>query len=110
VVTKFNQNDHTVWDNEREGYLESRSKFVPVVEIPRPAKKQAAHEGWVSLRTEERVGSLLAAGGTVWLVYVATVDFNHMWQMSIMPPGPVEVCALGILLWLHAKWRRSIKN
>jgi hypothetical protein len=29
--------------------------------------------------------------------------------MQIMPPGPVEVCALGILAWLHAKWRRATR-
>jgi hypothetical protein len=43
------------------------------------------------------------------LVYVATTEFNHLWQMGIMPPRPIEVCAVGILMWLHAKWRRFIK-
>jgi len=108
-VGKSDHNDYIDWDARREGYVDTRSKFVPVVEIPRKPKKKSGRGNLLSVRVEERLGSLLTAGGTAWLVYVATLDFNRMWQMRIMPPGPVEVCALGILLWLHAKWRRSIK-
>ena len=105
---KSNHHDYIDWDARREGYVHNRSKFIPVVDIPKTPKK-SGQGSLLSVRAEERLGSLLAAGGTAWLVYVATVDFNHMWQMRIMPPGPVEVCAVGILMWLHAKWRRSIK-
>jgi len=34
---------------------------------------------------------------------------SSLWDFSITQPGPLEVCALGIMVWLHAKWRRSIK-
>jgi len=110
-VTKYNQNDDIGWDSRREGYLQSSNKFVPVVAIPKAAKKkQSPSEGTlVSVRTEERLGSLLAASGTAWLVYAATTDLAHIWQMRVMQVGPVEVCVLGILLWIHGKWRRSIK-
>lgn len=106
---RTDDHDYIDWDARREGYIDTRSKYIPVVEIPKSARKKAAHGGVLSVRGEESIGALLAAGGTAWLVYVATVDFNHMWQMPIMPPGPIEICALGILLWLHAKWRRSMK-
>lgn len=109
TVAKPHQNGYIDWDNGREGYIDSRSKYVPVVEVPKPSKKPKGDGNLLGVRGEERLGSLLAAGGTAWLVYVATTDFNNMWQMRIMPPGPIEVCAIGILLWLHAKWRRSIK-
>jgi hypothetical protein len=109
AVANSNQDGFIDFDDRREGYTQSRSKFIPVVAIPKASKKQAG-QGFLGFRAEERVGSLLAAAGTVWLVYVATTDFNNMWQMRIMPPGPIEICALGILLWLHAKWRRSIKT
>lgn len=109
-VTKYNQNDYIDWDSRREGYIQSPNKFIPVVAIPKTTKKKQSSEGGLlSGRTEERLGSLLAASGTAWLVYVATTDLAHLWQMRVMQIGPVEVCVLGILLWLHAKWRRSIK-
>jgi hypothetical protein len=108
-VARSDPHDTIDWDARREGYVDHRSRFIPVVDIPKFRKQKAASRGLLSIRAEERLGSLLAAGGTVWLVYVATVDFNHLWQMRIMPAGPVEACAIGILMWLHAKWRRSIK-
>lgn len=109
-MPRSEHNDYIDWDARREGYIDTRSKYIPVVEIPKAQKKKkTGQEGLLSARAEERLGSLLAAAGTAWLVYVATTDFNNMWQMRIMPPGPVEVCAVGILMWLHAKWRRSIK-
>lgn len=109
-MTKPYQGDYIDWDKGREGYVESRSKFVPVVEVPKLGKKPKGGENFLLIRAEESIGSLLAAAGTVWLVYVATTDFTNMWQMRIMPPGPIEICAIGILIWLHAKWRRSVKN
>ena len=27
-----------------------------------------------------------------------------LWKFNILPPGSLEVCAIGILIWLHAKW------
>lgn len=110
-MARSDQNGYGDWDSRREGYIETRSKFVPVVNVPKPTKtKGSGQGGLLSIRTEEQLGSILAAAGTAWLVYVATTDFNNMWQMRIMPPGPIEVCAIGILMWLHAKWRRSMRN
>jgi hypothetical protein len=103
-VPPSNQND---WN--REGYHQSRDKFVPVVAIPKNAPKARGEEHLVSIRLEERFGSLLAAAGTIWMVYVATVDYSNLLHLRIMPPGPLEVCSVGVLAWLHAKWRRSIK-
>ena len=61
-----------------------------------------------SIRGEESLGSLIAAGGIIWSVQEATKGLAELWQLKLLPPGPLEVCALGILIWLHAKWRRSV--
>jgi hypothetical protein len=97
------QSDDIDWESQREGYDNSRARQIPA----RSAKQ--TDSSLLSVRGEERLGSLIAAAGTIWAVYVATHDYDNLWRMQIMPPGPVEVCALGILAWLHAKWRRSTK-
>ncbi len=61
-----------------------------------------------SIRGEESLGSLIAAGGIIWSVQEATKGLAELWQLKLLPPGPLEICALGILIWLHAKWRRSV--
>jgi hypothetical protein len=61
-----------------------------------------------SIRGEESLGSLVAAGGIIWSVQQATKGLAELWQLKLLPPGPLEVCALGVLIWLHAKWRRSV--
>ena len=63
----------------------------------------------VRIQTEERLGSLIAAAGVIWTARVGTQDPVSIWQFTVLPPGPLEVCAIGILVWLHAKWRRSLK-
>ena len=64
----------------------------------------------------ERLGSIMAGGGIAWSVHVATrnMDFNDMmiWQNTfrkiMLQTGPLEVCAIGVIIWLVAKWRRSV--
>ena len=109
TVPKPRQSDYIDWDAGRDGYVNSPAKFVPVVPVAKRPKKAAGHGHFLSIRMEERLASLVAAGGIIWAVYVATTDINNLLRMQIMPPGPVEVCSLGILAWIHAKWRRSMK-
>ena len=107
-MPRSSQNGYVDWNEGREGYIQSQDKFVPVVAVPKTPKKGKNDSGLFSVRGEERLGSLITAGGMIWGVYVATQDFNSLWHLNIMQPGPVEVCLLGILAWLHAKWRRSL--
>jgi hypothetical protein len=110
-VTKPHQSDYVGWDqNEhvREGYIPAPRTPV-YAPVPKPASKPSGQRYLLGIRAEVRVGSLLAGVGAIWATYVATVDYDSLWRMQIMPPGPVEVCALGVLVWLHAKWRRSMK-
>ena len=105
------QNDHIDWNEGRvrEGYADVplRPTYAPVHQPAEPVGKPAGRRERLSIPAEERLGSLIAAAGTAWTTYTATVDYAALWRMQILPPGPVEVCALGILVWLHAKWRRS---
>jgi len=60
----------------------------------------------VSSFWEERIGSMVAGGGIVWAVAAAS-DRLRGFEGILSSSGPMEICALGILVWLHAKWRRS---
>jgi len=60
------------------------------------------------LHWEERVGALGAGIGVIWGVQISTTDprvLDTLWQTG----GPLELCAICTLIWLHAKWRRSTR-
>jgi hypothetical protein len=108
-VSRESQNGFVDWDRGREGYLNVPQKpvYAPVSKSSSGIDKEQASG---IARREERVGSLIAAAGTIWAVYAATQDYTNLFNFQILQPGPIEVCALGILLWLHAKWRRSLRT
>ena len=58
---------------------------------------------------EEQVGPIVAAGGVGWAVYHGTLahDIVQGFTAIYLKSGPLEVCAIGILIWLHGKWRRA---
>lgn len=60
---------------------------------------------------EIRLGSLVAAAGLIWTAKLATANFTGVTALSFtnLPRGPLEVCAIGILIWLHALWRKSVQ-
>ena len=62
---------------------------------------------WRRISTEERFGSLTFWGGVCWAVQIVTKDIANVYRL-LLTPGPLEVCAGGLLVWLHAKWRRSV--
>lgn len=68
--------------------------------------KFASMKCWI----EERAGSLIAAAGIGWAVYHGTY-VAHDWAQGFtavyLKSGPLEICAIGILVWLHGKWRRA---
>jgi hypothetical protein len=105
-VSKYHQNDDPGWDRGREGYLDLPQKPV-YAPVAKPA--QRGREPLISISTEVRLGSLVAAGGIIWGAYVATVHFVGVVSFELVPSGPREVCALGVLIWIHAKWRSATK-
>ena len=60
----------------------------------------------------EWLGSLLAGGGITWATYIATkeVDVNDFvrdgFTRILHETGPMEICAVGILVWILGKWRK----
>jgi hypothetical protein len=84
----------------REDYLSAPPSYAPKMRMGKPASK--AH-----MRSEERLGSLMAGAGIIWAVYLVTHNFAGSWNLDTVIPGPLPLCGIGILIWLHAKWRRS---
>ena len=58
---------------------------------------------------EAQLGSLVAGGGIVWIAVIAAPQLGSASGITF-PTGPMEVCAVGILIWLHAKWRGSVRK
>ena len=66
----------------------------------------------MSPRTEANFGSILASVGVGWAVYYGTYvahDIAQGFTAVYLKSGPLEVCAIGILIWLHAKWRSATR-
>ncbi len=91
-----------MWGHEREGYTERRQVSYA------PARPVAALSAPAWVRFEENLGSLGASAGVVWGVQVATSHLSNL-EALLETPGPLEACAVAALIWLHAKWRRSVR-
>ncbi len=61
-------------------------------------------------RLEERIASIVAGSGLIWSAHVVTSRPGALSHLAVWPAGPLELCAVGILIWMHAKWRRSLKQ
>jgi len=108
-VVKPTGDGYIDWNQGREGYSETRPGNTVVASPKSKPSPTSRDEKLVSIRHEERFGSLVAAAGVIWAVYVGTQNYASLWHLQVNPPGPLEICALGMLAWLHAKWRRSVK-
>jgi hypothetical protein len=58
----------------------------------------------ISVRSQEQIGSVVSGAGIIWATQVWT---SSRWGMLglLLTRGPIEVCTLGILIWVTAKWR-----
>ena len=54
---------------------------------------------------EARIGSIIAGGGIILAAKLMTENFTSFRDVGFPPGGPLEICALGIVIWLHAKYR-----
>jgi hypothetical protein len=59
----------------------------------------------IAARSEAIIGSLIAAGGMVLAVHVITKNFTSWSEVTLPNGGPTEIVALGVVIWLHGKWR-----
>ncbi len=61
----------------------------------------------MSLHGEKMMAGVIAGGGLVWAAAAAT-DHVAGFRGIFFTSGPLEICAIGILVWLHTMWRRSL--
>ena len=91
------------WPQEREGYTDNlRPAYVAVQVTPSPRPRK-------SFKTEERIGSTIAGAGLCWATWVVVHQLGVVASAGLWPAGPLETCAMGVLIWMHAKWRRFAK-
>lgn len=67
---------------------------------------------------QARLGSVICGGGIAWAAHIATDGLEYSGYLDVllsrgfikilMSPGPIEVLGLGVIVWLHAKWRSSL--
>ncbi len=63
----------------------------------------------MKIRAEENLGILIVIGGFVWAAFQFRQYLLHV-SPRWFRAEPLAVCALGLLIWLHAKWRRSVSG
>ena len=61
------------------------------------------------IEIQERMSTLIVVAGMIAAAHAAISDFSGVLRLHLFPPGPLEICALGVLIWLHAKWRRLVR-
>ena len=89
-----------VWPEEREGFSEH---LVPAYA---PARMHPVPRRNSLIKAEKRIGFWIACAG---FAYEA---FTHQAPVTtaLLTTAPVIASATGLALWLHAKWRRSVKR
>ncbi len=92
------------WPQEREGYSDNLRPAYAAVRIPTNPQRVR------SLKLEERIGSIIAGAGLCWATWIVVHRIGVVTSAGLWPPGPLETCAMGVLIWIHAKWRRFAKS
>ncbi len=92
-----------IWPEERSGYDTSVPvAYAPLPVVPSPKPK-------IPLWVEDKLTGALAVGGVLWSAQVATSPISRVANLTATP-GPLELCGISILVWLHTKWRRSVER
>ena len=74
----------------------------------RGVKKIDYEPWWRRPATEAHFGLVVFGGGLAWATQIHTIQFSNIFRL-LLTPGPLEISAIGALIWLHAKWRRSVR-
>jgi hypothetical protein len=61
------------------------------------------------IEIEERISTLIVVAGMIAVAHAIMSDSSGILRVHLFPPGPLEICCLGVLIWQHAKWRRLVK-
>jgi len=97
---------------QRQGYEidygAPRQRVGYNVDGPRGNKGVEFESWWKRPATEAHLGLITFGGGAIWATKVETIDISNFVHL-LMTPGPLELSAIGLLIWLHAKWRLSVR-
>src|SRR4051812_19847727 len=96
------RNNREAWPAEREGYTEAPAAAYAV------AGRANVRPSGSTIRMEELLGSLMTGGGAAWITYVVTVGGIQP-SALVWNSHPVAVTGIGMLIWLHAKYRRATR-
>jgi hypothetical protein len=65
----------------------------------------------MSIWLEGKIGSFGMAAGFIWSAYVGTsnvTQLSSIFTNIIYTRGPLQCLGISALVWLHAKYRRSV--
>ena len=68
--------------------------------------RKLLRRGWFTSYREQHLGAMLSVCGVAWFANTATQQSMAGISGLITP---AQVCGLGAVIWLHARWRRSIR-
>jgi hypothetical protein len=95
-------------DEGREGYTRQTPSAYPAIHNAGLEKlEHKRQQQFRSIRREAGLGGLLTFAGGAWAVYLEIYQTGEPLQLNFNPPSPAVVCILGVLIWLHAKWRQA---
>lgn len=61
----------------------------------------------MNIRIEESIGSWVAILALLWGAHISLTRLSAG-QAFLLPTNQLEIAAIGVLIWIHAKWRRSV--
>src|SRR5262245_46720871 len=93
------KNGREEWPFEREGYADLHRPAYAT------APKLDLNHVPVGIRIEVFLGSMIAGGAAIWAAWIGTANGLNA-AVLITDPRPMELLGVGVLVWLHAKWRR----
>ena len=104
-VSRRTRSEKDLWPVEREGYSDVHCMAYASVRQTALLKQRR----WLPIETQERMSTLIVVAGMIAAAHAAISDSSGVLRLRLFPPGPMEICAIGVLIWLHAKWRRLVK-
>jgi hypothetical protein len=97
--------ERDLWPAEREGYSDVPCvAYAPVRQTP-----LLKHRRQLPIETQEHMSTLIVMAGIIAAAHAAISGYPGALRLHLFPPGPLQICALGVLIWLHAKWRRLVR-
>lgn len=94
-----------LWPAEREGYSDLHCvAYAPLRQTPLLKQRRQ-----LPIEIQERISTLIVVAGMIAAAHAVMSGLPGVLRLHLFPPGPLEICCLGVLIWLHAKWRRLVK-